>query len=317
MDFHTQLRIFLWAVDAGNFSSVAREHDLAPSTVSKAVAALETKLGVKLFQRGPHAHRLTAEGAAYRGCAQAVVDAVAAAESMAEALPGRVAGVLRIHTLPTFAKHQLLHWLPDFLARYPDLRVEVTVGARYVDLFEEGVDIAIHSGVIPDSPHVAHRIGASDWLVCASPAYLAERGEPRAPEDLLRHTCFNFSFASPWNHWTFRRGDGGVVEVPVECQASFTQGDLLRDLALAGRGIVRLAAFHVGDDLAAGRLVALLGGFHLPMPEPVYLVHAHRERFSPRVRAFIEFLRTRIDSQAWSPTTSQVVPARPPPGGPS
>jgi len=303
MDFPTQLRIFLWAIDADNFSSVAREHDLAPSTVSKAVAALEAKLGVKLFQRGPHAHRPTAEGAAYRACAQAVIDAVAAAESMADSLPGRVAGVLRIHTLPTFAKHQLLRWLPDFLARYPDVRVEVTVGAQYVDLFEEGVDIAIHSGVMPDSSHVAHRIGTSDWLVCASPEYLALRGVPRVPEDLLNHTCFNFGFSSPWNRWAFKR-DGGVAVVPVVCQASFTQGDMLRDLALAGSGIVRLAAFHIGEDLAAGRLVALLGDFHLPLPEPVYLVHAHRAEYSPRVRAFIEFLKTHVDPHAWSSTTA-------------
>ena len=301
MDFHTQLQIFLWAVDADNFSSVAREHDLAASTVSKAVAALERKLGVKLFQRGPHSHRLTAEGAAYQGCARAVIDAVAAAESMARSLPQRVAGVLRIHTLPTFAKHQLLRWLPDFLAQYPDLRVEVAVGAQYVDLFEQGVDIAIHSGVLPDSSHVAHRIGASDWRVCAAPAYLVEQGEPQVPEDLLHHTCFNFGFASPWNNWSFRRGDEMVV-VPVECRASFTQGDMLRDLALAGAGIVRLASFHVGEDLAAGRLVPLLRDFHLPMPEPVWLVHAHREQYSPRVRAFVEFLKARVDPQAWSST---------------
>lgn len=303
MDFPTQLQIFLWAVDADNFSAVGREHDLAPSTVSKAVAMLESKLGVKLFHRGPHAHRLTAEGAAYRACAQGVIDALAAAESMAESLPGRVAGVLRIHTLPTFAKHQLLRWLPDFLARYPEVRVEVTVGAQYVDLFEEGVDIAIHSGAMPDSPHVAHRIGRSDWLVCASPAYLAVHGAPRVPEDLLHHTCFNFSFSSPWNRWAFKR-DEAVVVVPVECQASFTQGDMLRELALAGSGIVRLAAFHVGEDLAAGRLVALLRDFHLAIPEPVYLMHAHRAQYSPRVRAFVDFLKARVDPAAWSAGTA-------------
>lgn len=301
MDFHTQLRMFLWAADAENFSAVARDNDLAPSTVSKAVAALEHKLGVKLFHRGPHAHRLTAEGIAYRPCAQAVVDAVAAAESIGQSLPQRVAGVLRIHALPTFARHQLLPWLPDFLAQYPELKVEVSVGAQYVDLFEQGVDIAIHSGVLPDSSHVAHCIGASDWLVCAAPDYLAAHGVPRAPEDLLRHVCFNFSFASPWNSWVFRR-DGGVVVVPVECRASFTQGDMLRDLALAGAGIVRLAAFHIGEDIAAGRLVPLLREHHLPMPEPVHLVHAHREQHSPRVRAFREFLSRRIDARSWSTT---------------
>jgi DNA-binding transcriptional LysR family regulator len=299
MDFYTQLQIFLWVIEAGNFSSVARDHDLAPSTVSKAIAALEKKLGVKLFHRGPHEHHLTDEGVAYQPSARAVIDAVAAAESMAEALPQRVAGVLRIYVMATFAKHQILQWLPDFLAAYPDLRVEVEVGAQYVDIFEKGVDIAIHSGVLPDSPHVANLIGDSDWLVCASPAYLAARGEPKTPEELLAHTCFNFSFTSPWNSWTFRR-DGELVVVPVKCQASFTQGDLLRDLALAGSGIVRLAAFHVGGDIAAGTLVPLLQQYQVRMPEPVYLVHAHREHQSPRVRAFVEYVREHVDPGGWA-----------------
>lgn len=299
MDFYAQLQIFLWVIEAGNFSSVARDHDLAPSTVSKAIAALEKKLCVKLFHRGPHEHRLTDEGLTYQSSARAVIDAVASAESMAEALPRRVAGVLRIHVMATFAKHQILKWLPDFLTAYPELRVEVEVGAQYVDIFERGVDIAIHSGALPDSPHVARLIGESDWLVCASPAYLAARGEPKAPEDLLTHTCFNFSFMSPWNNWTFRR-EGAVFVVPVKCQASFTQGEMLRDLALAGGGIVRLAAFHVGEDIAAGTLVPLLQEYQVPMPEPVYLVHAHREHQSPRVRAFVEYLSKQVEPEGWA-----------------
>jgi DNA-binding transcriptional LysR family regulator len=299
VDFYTQLQIFLWVIEAGNFSAAARKHGLVPSTVSKAIAALETKLGVKLFHRGPHAHRLTAEGLAYRPSAEAVIDAMAAAETLAETFPQRVAGVLRIHAMGTFAKHQLLRWLPEFLDGHPELRVEMVVGAQYVDIFEAGVDIAIHSGVLPESPHVAYLIGEAHWLVCASPSYLQTHGEPRVPEDLLKHRCFNFSFTSPWNSWRFER-DREAVVVPVECQASFAQGDLLRELALAGTGVVRLADFHIGEDVAAGRLVPLLQQYQISTPEPVYLIHAHREMESPRVRAFKQYLRRHVDPDTWS-----------------
>lgn len=143
-------------------------------------------------------------------------------------------------------------------------------------------------------------MGPSDQerLVQTAPTVHCRRllREPKTPEELLAHTCFNFSFTSPWNSWTFRR-DGELVVVPVKCQASFTQGDLLRDLALAGSGIVRLAAFHVGGDIAAGTLVPLLQQYQVRMPE---LVHAHREHQSPRVKAFVEYVREHVDSGGWA-----------------
>ena len=231
---------------------------------------------------------LTEEGVAFEGCARAVTEAMAAADSLAEALLRRVAGVLRIHTMTTFAKHQILPWLPEFL-----------VANQFVDRFDQGVDVAIHSGVLPDSSRVARRIGESEWLVCASPAYLLKHGEPKTPEDLLQHRCFNFSFASPWNSWSFRQADE-MVTAPVQCRASFTQGDLLRDLALAGEGVVRLADFHIGADIAAGALIPLLQAFRVKLREPVYLIHAHREHVSPRVRAFQTFIEARIARQGWA-----------------
>lgn len=299
MDHYTQLLAFVWVIECGSFSAAARAHDLSPSTVSKLIGALEKRMGVRLFVRGQQTVSLTDEGLAFERSARAVTEAMAAADLQAESLPNRVSGVLRVHTMATFAKHQVLRWLPDFLQAYPDLSVELEVGAQYVDRFDQGIDASIHSGVLPDSSRIAQRIGESEWIVCAAPSYVQQHGAPQAPEDLLRHRCFGFSFPSPWNTWAFRRGQE-VLTVPVRCQASFNQGDLLRELALAGQGIVRLADFHIGADLAAGRLVPLLQDFRLDLREPVYLIHAHRAPLSPRLRAFQTFITDRIVRQGWA-----------------
>ncbi|MNK91872.1 HTH-type transcriptional regulator DmlR [compost metagenome] len=223
------------------------------------------------------------------------------ADSLAEALPSRVSGTLRIHTMTTFAKHQIVPWLPEFLDLYPSLDVELQLGAQFVDHFEQGLDIAIHSGVLPSSSRIAKRIGECEWLVVASPDYLTEHGVPTVPADLLNHRCFHFSFVSPWNKWSFvQEGEG--VSVPVTPSASFTQGDLLRDMALSGAGVVKLADFHIGLDVKAGTLVPLLEEFKSGIIEPVYLLYSDRKHLSPRIRVFIEFFQEKWRQHPWKVT---------------
>ena len=299
MDNYSQLLAFIWAVEHGNFSAAARAHEMTPSTVSKLISRLEDRLQVRLFQRGTRSLTLTEEGAAYLRSARAVVEAMAEADSLAEALPTRVSGTLRIHTMTTFAKHQIAPWLPEFLDRYPALQVEIQVGAQYVDQFEQGLDLAIHSGVLPDSSRVTRRLGETQWITCAAPAYLARCGTPRHPQELLRHRCFQFSFDSPWNRWSFRAGPERL-NVPVTPAATFAQGDLLRDMALAGAGIVRLADFHIGADIRAGRLVQVLEEYPSDLREPVYLIYANRKHLSPRIKVFRDFLEQRLREAPWS-----------------
>jgi DNA-binding transcriptional LysR family regulator len=255
-------------------------------------------LQVRLFHRGPRSLTLTEEGSANLVSAREVVHAMAEADSLAEAFPGRVSGSLRIHTMTTFAKHQILPWLPEFLAAYPGLTVDIQVGAQYVDHFDQGLDIAIHSGVLPDSSRIAKKIGESAWIICASAAYLERRGTPTRPEDLLTHDCFNFGFTSEWNNWQFLTRDG-VVTIPVAPKAVFAQGDLLREMALGGAGIVRLAQFHIGDDIRHGRLIPLLSEFARPGKEPIYLIYSNRKHLSPRIRAFRDFLEKRLSATPW------------------
>ncbi|MET1068651.1 MAG: LysR family transcriptional regulator [Pseudomonas prosekii] len=298
MDNYSQLLAFLGAAEHGNFSAAARACGMTPSAISKLVSRLEDRLQARLFQRGTRNLTLTEEGAAYLVSARAVNNAMAEADSLAEAFPTRVSGALRVHTMTTFAKHQIIPWLPEFLAAYPGLSVDIQVGAQFSDQFDQGLDIAIHSGVLPDSTRIARKIGQSRWIICAAPEYLARHGTPEHPVQLLDHTCFSFGFSSVWNTWGFVV-EGQAVTVPVVPKATFGQGDLLRDLALSGAGIVRLAEFHIGRDIQAGRLVPLLQSYGQNDVEPIYMIYSNRKHLSPRIRVFRDFLEQKLASSPW------------------
>lgn len=299
MDNYSQLLAFLGAAEHGNFSAAARACGMTPSAISKLISRLEDRLQVRLFQRGTRSLTLTEEGAAYLVSARAVSNAMAEADSLAEAFPTRVSGTLRVHTMTTFAKHQIIPWLPEFLAAYPGLTVDIQVGAQFSDQFDQGLDVAIHSGVLPDSSRIARKIGQSRWVICASPAYLAAHGTPQHPGQLLQHTCFSFGFSSVWNTWGFVV-DGQAVTVPVVPKATFAQGDLLRDLALGGAGIVRLAEFHIGQDIQEGRLMPLLQTYAQDSVEPLYMIYTNRKHLSPRIRVFRDFLEHKLVSSPWN-----------------
>jgi DNA-binding transcriptional LysR family regulator len=299
MDNYSQMLAFIWANEHGNFSAAARANDMSPSAISKLINRLENRLQVRLFQRGARSLTLTEEGNVYLHSARAVMEAMAEADSLAEALPTRVSGTLRIHTMTTFAKHQIIPWLAEFLTHYPELSVEIQVGPQYEDQFEKGLDLAIHSGVLPSSSRVARKIGDTQWIVCAAPAYLHTHGTPTHPQELLKHTCFNFSFNSPWNNWSFNV-DGDTTSIPVVAKSTFAQGDLLRDMALAGAGIVRLADFHIGEDIKTGKLVPLLQNFQPGIAEPVYMIYANRKNLSPRIKVFRDFLEAKLSASPWS-----------------
>ena len=298
MDNFSQLQAFMWANEHGNFSAAARANGLTPSTISKLITRLENRLQVRLFQRGNRSLTLTEEGSAYLVSAREVINAMAEADSLAEAFPTRVSGSLRIHTMTTFAKHQIMPWLPEFLATYPGLTVDIQVGAQYVDHFDQGLGIALHSGVLPDSSRIARKIGESAWVTCASPEYLARRGTPVHPEELMTHDCFNFGFNSAWNNWQFVVNQEKVT-IAITPKAVFAQGDLLRDIALGGGGIVKLAQFHIGADIKARRLVPVLQAFDIPTKEPIYLIYSNRKHLSPRIRAFRDFLEQKLLQAPW------------------
>jgi len=298
MDNYRQLMAFIWAFEHGSFSAAARANDLTPSAMSKLITRLENRLGVRLVIRGARKVTLTEEGAAYLKSAKNVVAAMQEADSLAEAFPTRISGVLKIRTMPTFAQHQILPWLPEFLASYPSLSVDFELNAIYQDDFDRGVDLAIYGGILPSSSRIATRIGDSEWITCASPKYLQKYGIPSSPQDLLKHRCFHFSFSSSWNNWDFVKNDESLI-IPVKPIASFSQGTFLRDLALRGEGIVRLADYHIGEDIKQGRLIPILSDFSSGITEPQYLIYANRKLQSPRIRCFIQFIQQKVKENPW------------------
>lgn len=299
MDNYRQMMAFIWAYEHGSFSAAARANNLTPSAMSKLISRLENRLGVRLIQRGSRQITLTEEGVAYLRSARNVVAAMAEADSLAEAFPTRVSGVLKIRTMPTFARHQILPWLPEFLDTYPQLSVDMELNAVYRDEFDRGVDLAIYGGILPNSSRIATRIGESEWITCASPEYIAKYGCPQKPQDLLNHRCFHFNFSSNWNNWDFFEKNQSYV-IPIKPMASFSQGDMLRDLALQGEGIVRLADFHIGKDIREGLLVPILREFKPHLREPQYMLYANRKLLSPRIKCFIDFFQKKLKQNPWS-----------------
>lgn len=300
MDRYPELVAFLQSARGQSFSAAARNLGLTPSAVSKLVARLEADLGVRLFVRQGRTVALTEEGQSYLPSAERVVDAMAEAEAHGQVLGEALRGRVRIHTMLTFARSQIVPWVPAFTRAFPGLSLEFHLAPQYEDVFDKGIDVAIHSGALPSSSRVARQIASSRWIVCAAPAYLERHGHPQTPADLAQHTCIGFSFASDWNVWPFHDEHGQTVGVRPASLVDTTQGEIARDLALDGFGITRLAEFHIGEDLRAGRLVPVLERFQDPAKEPLYLIYPNRKHVSPRVKAFCDFLEQRLAGQAWA-----------------
>lgn len=300
MDRYAEIVAFVRSAELSSFSAAARRLELTPSAISKLVTRLENRLRVRLFNRQRQSVALTEEGLAWLPSARAVIDAMTEADSLGESLKKSIQGTIRVHTMFTFAKYQILPWLPAFVDEHPGLTVEFHVGPQFVDLFDQGIDVAIHSGVLPDSTRVARQIARSRWVICASPGYVAKHGQPATPDALRELPCLGFSFESPWNIWPFRDRNGSVTGIKVRGVVNATQGDLLRDLALNDAGIVRLAEFHIHDDLEAGRLVRILPDYQDAQMEPIYVVYPSRRNVSPRVKAFCDFLQAKLKEKPWN-----------------
>lgn len=285
------LATFVRVAEEGDFSAAARSLGLTPSGVSKTIARLEDGLGRRLLQRSSRAMRLTPEGENFLEAARRVLGAVEEAKAIGSAIP---AGTLRIRCVPTFARYQLAPIIPAFRRLYPRLRIAFVLSNERTASLDDQADVAIASGDLPNSSLIARRIASSRWVICASPAYLAERGSPASPADLGRHECLNFSMQTKWNSWSSVVGtpnaEGGIVA---------NQGDMLLALARAGAGIVRLAEFHISEDLRSGRLVHLFPDEQDQTEEPIYVLYQERRNLSPRIRAFVDFVERAFADTPW------------------
>jgi DNA-binding transcriptional LysR family regulator len=294
MDKLTGMAVFARVVDAGSFTAAAIQLGMSKSAVSKAIAALEDRLGARLLNRTTRRLALTEVGRAfYQRCARIVAEAEEA-ELAVTHLQVAPRGTLRVNAPVSFGTLHLGPALADFLARYPELKVEIELTDRFVDLLEEGYDVAVRiASALPDSSLVARRITVNEAVVCASPTYWRRHGRPRAPQDLTRHACITYAYNPNPHEWAFLDPDGRPLTVRVDGPLHTNNGDAALHAALAGLAVVRLPRFICAPDLAAGRLEAVLDDA-LPPPNGIYAIYPHSRHLSAKVRAFVDFLLERF-----------------------
>jgi DNA-binding transcriptional LysR family regulator len=255
--------------------------------VSKLIARMEARLKTLLFERTSRDVRLTDAGRTLHREGLRVLEALTEAESALQHHTEEAQGTLRVHSIFTFAKYQLAPLMPKFLEENPGLRVEFFLSNDPLDMVENAIDFAIHSGPQPDSSLIARRLVSSHWIVCASPSYLRQHGYPKTPNDLALHNCLNFTHHTHWNIWPFTEP---YRQVKAQGNLGADQGDMLMQMAIHGAGIVRLAAFHIRDEIASGRLVPLLEEYQPMQAEPLFVIYKSRRYLLPKAQAFLNYL---------------------------
>lgn len=292
LDRLSDAEIFLAVVDGGGFSGGARAVGRSQPAVSRRVAALEARLGARLLERSTRHVRLTAAGEVFhRGCKEAL-GALRDAEALALDASAVVRGALRVSAPPAWARAVLVPLLGDVARAYPELSVELLLVERYVDLIEEGIDVALRLGPLRDSGLTARRIDGGRFVLCASPAYLRRKAAPRSVADLARHDALVLTTSSERRRWPFRERGRATAFEPRGRLAS-NDVAFLREAALAGQGVTVLPWYLVATDLADGRLVELLPRTRLPRVDVFALLPSRRH--APRkARVFVDLLAERL-----------------------
>ncbi|MCP5373698.1 MAG: LysR family transcriptional regulator [Hyphomicrobiales bacterium] len=292
-----EMLAFVRVVERGSFAKAAGVLGLSPSAVSKLVGRLEAHLGVRLLHRTTRRLALTSEGEQYFDRARRILADMEEAELEVARLRAVPRGRLRVNTSSGFAVHQLAPAMPGFLARYPEVQVELSATDRVVDLDEEHADVTIRTGPVGDTPLAARAIAAYGRTICAAPAYLARHGTPRRPADLAQHTCITF-FPAAGQGWPFAAGDGVAMTTLSRTIATDSSDTALR-LALEGAGILRLGDIMVCDPIRAGLLVPLLADRHHPGTVEISALYLPGRRRLPAVRVFLDFLVEAFGHAPW------------------
>ncbi|AMO95760.1 bacterial regulatory helix-turn-helix, lysR family protein [Collimonas fungivorans] len=301
MDRLQSMRVFAKVVEQGSFVAAAQVLDMSNAVVTRLVADLENHLGIRLLHRSTRRMALTEPGQAYLERVRQILDEIDEAEAAASVLSTKPAGTLHIYSQIGFGQTQLARLLPLYSKQYPDVRLDVTLSDRTVDLIEEGFDLGIFSvNQKFDASMVARQLGIAEVLLCASPAYIAEHGVPRTPEELAQHSCLNFSMEHLRHHWTFQSAEGASI-IPITSKVMSNNTDLLRQCLLAGMGIAMRTSYTLGDDMVAGRVVRVLPD-HQINKVAVRLVYPSRRLLSAKVRSFVDFMMAQFphpDCDPW------------------
>jgi len=300
MDKFHSIAAFARVVEAGSFAGAATRLGVSVSSVSRLVADLETQLGVRLLNRTTRRISLTEAGRAFHERSIQLLADLEEAEASASEGAAVPRGTLRLSGPVTFGTEHLAPAVAQFMRKHPTVKLELELSDRVVDLVDEGFDAAVRIGAVRGQNLVARRVGSTRLVCCASPAYLAAHGEPRAPDDLVKHACLLYQYAPQRDTWPFTDKQGEERRIRVSGPAYANNGAFLAALARDGIGIAYEPDFIVGNDVRAGRLVPILRAFTVSVGA-INVVYASRRHLSAKVRAFSEFLAPHFADTEWSP----------------
>lgn len=286
-----QIESFVSAATRGSLSAAARAEGVAPAVIGRRIDALEARLGVRLLIRTTRRLSLTFEGSAFLEDCQRILIDLRNAEASVSLGGIKASGHLRVTAPAGFGRVHVAPLIGDFLDAHPDVSISLELTDRLTDIINENIDLAIRIGTLDDSSLVGVHLAENRRVVVASPAYLQRHGAPVTPDDLAQHQCLSFgSYGNQARGWQFQI-DGRAISLRVPASIECNDGAVLRDWALAGRGLAWRSLWEVGEDLRSGRLCSVLDEYAAP-PNAIYAVFPQRRHLPLRMRAFIDQLKT-------------------------
>ena len=298
MDRLTTMLTFMRVVETGSFSKAAAELGMTQPTATKAVAEAERRLGVRLLHRTTRGVAPTELGAQYYERCKVVAHHFAEAEQLASGGAGEDAGTLRVNTSVAFGRRVMAPLVLRYMREHPSLQIDLGLNDRYVNLVEQGVDVAIRMGRLADSSLGASYLGVNPWVLVASPAYLERHGEPREPGDLATHACLVYSSVQGDARWHFQGPSGAGQSVPVRGPLRSNNLSMVLAASEAGFGLAVVPRYVARESLESGRVVALLPAHALPTQE-VHAVFSSPKLVPPKVTRFIRWLQVQLQGDWW------------------
>lgn len=283
------LEVFVEVVRKDGFAKAADALNTSPANVTRYISDLEAHLGARLLNRTSRKMSLTESGEALYERAKSILDEVSDAEAIAGAATLQPRGTLRINAPISFGILHLAPLWPQFMQKYPEVELDISLVDRVVDIVEEGYDLAIRISRSGSNANAARKLATSHNILCASPDYLRTHGQPQTPDDLSNHQCLEYTYAANGDQWMLTDEKNQQHTVKVNFAMHANNGDTLRAAALAGAGICRCPTFLAGADLREGRLIRILPDYHLPDID-VLAIYPSRRHLSAKVRVMIDFL---------------------------
>lgn len=292
MDKLKSLMIFMRSAQCGSFSEAARQLGMAPSAVSRAVLRLEDDLGARLLQRTTRSLTLTEDGDRFYQRAQQILNDLEEAELEVKQSQSSPTGTLRIDLSFTFGKLHIAPALLQFATQYPELKLNVSFNDRLLDLIEEGIDATVRIGTPIDSSLIMQHLATARYVTCASPQYLAQKGTPTTPTELMQHRCVNFIFSqSRQEHkWKFEQ-NGKAIDLSVDSYLRFDNSEVILEAVIQGAGVVQLPKFIAANAIARGDLQPILQSYAPQVGLPIAVLYPQKRYLSAKVRVFVEFMK--------------------------